>query len=72
MQTQLLSHFSCVVKIETVILINVSLRGSSLPQASPSLPLFPFALFFAAEAQEHSLILTPGKQTKESPHKFIS
>lgn len=42
---------------------------------SPGLPLsasFSFPLSFAAEAQERSLILTPGKQTKESPHKFIS
>lgn len=46
------------------------LRGSALPQASPSLYLFPSSS--AAEVRERSLILTPGKQTKESPHKFIS
>lgn len=37
----------------------------------PPLPCL-FPLLSAAEAREHSLILTPGKQTKESPHKFIS
>lgn len=38
----------------------------------PPLPcLFPL-LSSAAEARERSLILTPGKQTKGSPHKFIS
>lgn len=46
------------------------------PRLLPHLRIFflssSFPLCFAAEAQEHPLILTPRKQTKGSPHKFIS
>lgn len=43
--------------------------------ASPDLPSsasFSFPLSFAAENQERALMLTPGRQTKGSPHEFIS
>lgn len=70
-QIQLRSHFSCVIKIETVNLMNI-LHYVVQHFSRPPLPcVFPL-LSSAAEARERSLILTPGKQTKESPHKFIS
>lgn len=70
-QIQFCSHFSCMIKIETVNLMNIFHYMVQHFARTPLLCIFSLPSS-AAEARERSLILTPGKQTKGSPHKFIS